>query len=274
MKSQIVHLAGIVPIAGQPLDFEMPWHDSLMPVSKDYLAIERAIYQCALAGCESIWVVGHLGTQPLVRKRAGESIFDPKYFSTNPLTFNMNREISIYYVPIHPKDRQKRDCLGWSTIYGAQSSYRVCNFISKWTAPEKFFVSFPYGISPDGPIEDNRTLISSKKNVLFSYGGKTVKDNLHIPFTFDIEDFFRCRDILKKRQTDDWSNNGARFYDLSTVFKGLDTSLSSVIDLPWYHEISGWEGYKNYLASEQSKLIVKPSGLFNYKSERLNEKNN
>ena len=79
---------------------------------------------------------------------------------------------------------------------------------------------------------------------------------------------------MKKRQTDDWANNGARFYDLSTVFKGLDTSLSSVVDLPWYHEISDWEGYKNYLASEQSKLIVKPSGLFNYKSERLNEKNN
>ena len=33
------HLAGIVPVAGQKLDFNFPWHDCLQPINKDYLAV-------------------------------------------------------------------------------------------------------------------------------------------------------------------------------------------------------------------------------------------
>ena len=33
------HLAGIVPVAGQPMDFNFPWHDSCMPIAPDYLAV-------------------------------------------------------------------------------------------------------------------------------------------------------------------------------------------------------------------------------------------
>ena len=48
------HLAGLIPLAGQPLDFNMPWHDSLMPVGPNYLAVERRIVECENAGCETI----------------------------------------------------------------------------------------------------------------------------------------------------------------------------------------------------------------------------
>ena len=37
------HLAGIIPIAGQPLDFGMPYPDPLLPVGKDYTMIEAAV---------------------------------------------------------------------------------------------------------------------------------------------------------------------------------------------------------------------------------------
>ena len=63
-EKNVQHLAGIVPIGGQPLDFKMPWHDSMMPIAQNYLAVERAVFQCVLAGCETVWIVGHLGTQP------------------------------------------------------------------------------------------------------------------------------------------------------------------------------------------------------------------
>ena len=33
------HLAGIVPIAGQKLDFDFPWHDCLQPINKNYLVM-------------------------------------------------------------------------------------------------------------------------------------------------------------------------------------------------------------------------------------------
>lgn len=258
----IHHLAGIIPVAGMPLDFKMPWHDSLMPVGKDYLALERAVYQCALAGCETIWIVGYLGTQPLLKKRVGDTILDPYTVKEGPNPLIKQKEVSIYYVPIHPKDRSKRDSLGWSVLYGADSAYRISKFISKWIAPEKFFCCFPYSIMSDEDIKANRSLLSSKENIIFSHGGKTVKDNLHIPFTFIADDFFRCRDIVKHKQAKEWGIEGsARHYDLATVFKGLDSVSSTVVELSQFHDVSSWESYRKYIASEQCN-IEKPKHLF------------
>jgi hypothetical protein len=273
-QKNIQHLAGIIPIGGQPLEFNMPWHNCLMPIGPDYLAIEKAVIQCAYAGCETIWIVGHLGTQPLVRKRVGDIIIDPiKLFKTFT-AYQQMKEISVYYVPIHPKDRGKRDCLGWSVLYGADSAFRISKFISKWIAPEKFFCSFPYGLVPDEILHENRLLLSSRENVLFSYDGKTVKDNIHAPFTFDAEDFFRCRDIVKFKQAAEWGKTSARFYDLATVFKGLDSTASTVVNLPWFHDISTWTGYTNYMASEQSKILIKSNKLFKGNRRKPYERNN
>ena len=66
------HLAGIIPVAGQPLDFKMPWHDCMMPLNKDYLAVEHSVVECAYAGCETIWIVCHDDMQPLIRSRLGD----------------------------------------------------------------------------------------------------------------------------------------------------------------------------------------------------------
>jgi hypothetical protein len=71
------HLAGIVPVTGAPLDFNLPWHDSLIPVAQDYLAIEHAVYECACAGVNTIWVVCKEGTTPLIRHRLGDWVHDP-----------------------------------------------------------------------------------------------------------------------------------------------------------------------------------------------------
>lgn len=261
-NNRIQHLAGIVPIGGQPLEFKMPWEDCLMPIAPDYLAVERAIYQCAIAGCETIWLVGHMGTQPIVKNRIGDIIIDPCTVSNYANRLKKAKEISIYYVPIHPRDRSKRDCLGWSVLYGADRAFRISKFISKWIAPEKFFCSFPYGIVPDESLIDNRNLLSTKGNNIFSYNGLSIKDNIHLPFTFDANDFFRCRDIIIHKQAEEWSNKSARFYDLKTVFKGVDTSASTVIDLPWFYDLGSWEGYRNYISSEQSKVLKKQNFLF------------
>jgi len=257
----VEHLAGIVPVGGQPLNFKMPWHDSLMPIAPNYLAVERAVYQCVLAGCETIWIVGHSGMQPLIRKRVGDTIIDPVYLQyNNPL--ERKKEVSIYYVPIHPKDRSKRDCLGWSVLYAADSAYRISKFISKWIAPEKFFCSFPYGIVADDSLRKNRKLISSSRKVAFRFNNETVKNNLHLPFTFAADDFFRCRDIVKHKQAEEWGKTSARYYDLAAVFSGLDIEHASMIDLDWFYDISTWEQYVKYLSSDESKLFSPPITLF------------
>jgi hypothetical protein len=85
---------------------------------------------------------------------------------------------------------------------------------------------------------------------------------LHLPFTFEAEDYFRCRDIVKHKQAEEWGETSARFYDLKTVFKGLATEQTSMIELPWFHDISSWEGYRNYISSPESLLYTKPTNLF------------
>lgn len=260
-NEKIQHLAGIVPIGGQPLEFDLPWDDCLLPLSSDYLAVERAVYQCAIAGCETVWIVGYLGTQPIVRKRVGDILLDPLTITHVPNVYDRVKEISVYYVPVHPKDRSKRDCLGWSVLHGADSAYRIANFITKWIAPEKFFCSFPYGIVPDDTLHQNRLLMSSKNNVTYSHKGKTVKNNIHLPFTFDAQDYFRCRDIVKHKQGSENGRDSARHYDLATVFSGLDSDNSRMVELPWFYDVSTWEGYKKFLASEHSN-IKKPKNLF------------
>ena len=49
------HLAGIIPIAGQSLNFGMPFPDCMLPIARDYTLIESAVVECAFAGCDTIW---------------------------------------------------------------------------------------------------------------------------------------------------------------------------------------------------------------------------
>ena len=93
------NLAGIIPIGGQPFDFQMPWHDSLMPVGQNYLAVEKAVMDCAVAGCDTIWIVCPKQIQPLIRYRLGDWIMDPiKYFTGVKFAkYPLQYEIPIYY---------------------------------------------------------------------------------------------------------------------------------------------------------------------------------
>ena len=73
------NIAGIIPIAGQRKDFNLDWHDCMMPIGPDYLAVERAVFECAYAGCASIWIVCNDDIAPLLRRRIKDFILDPIY---------------------------------------------------------------------------------------------------------------------------------------------------------------------------------------------------
>jgi len=276
--SQPFHLAGIIPVAGQSLDFNFPWHDSLMPIGANYLAVERSVVECAYAGCETIWIVCHDDMQPLIRHRLGEYVEDPVWLgrtlSTNPA--EERKQIPIYYVPIHPKDRDKRDCLAWSVIYGANSAYMVSKTISKWLIPSRYYVSFPYGIYPVEFIKFHRKEISSEKTFCLYTGDKeTVKNNKYLGFTFDFEQYKEFRDTVRKEGTgtrvpskgkmstkdlpveERWS---ARFFPVDKVFNPLDVDKNcELVEVEWYHNIDNWEEYCLYLGSQKSKEMIRPS---------------
>ena len=168
------HLAGIVPVAGQPLDFNFPWHDSCTPIAPNYLAVERAVVECAYAGCETIWIVCHDDMQPLIRHRIGEMIEDPVWLGRNmdPRPSETRKQIPIYYIPIHPKDRDKRDCLGWSVLYGALTAHWLSRTISQWVVPNKYYTAFPYGLYDPELVKPYRKKISSKESFCVSYNKK------------------------------------------------------------------------------------------------------
>ena len=132
---QHIHMAGIIPVAGLVTDFNQQLPEVMMPVDAGFAAIQKSVYECAMVGCQTIWIVANNDLAPIIRNTVGEWIYDPVYYETKSLFPSENRkEIPIYYVPIHPKDRDKRDSYGWSILYGAYSAWLVAAKISKWVS--------------------------------------------------------------------------------------------------------------------------------------------
>jgi hypothetical protein len=298
------HLAGIVPVAKDPFDFNMPWHDSLMPISQNYLAVERAVYECGMAGCETIWLVCHKETTPLIRHRIGDYILDPTINFSSLRRFYKTRceqhlkPIPIYYVPIHPKDRDLRDGLTWSIIYGYKRAYHISRSFSRWAAPSKYYVSFPYGVFPPSDVKDIRKKISSKQSVFFSTpDGLTAKDNAFVPFTFDSWEYSGYRQSFLNHENRRWKEgkwedgkftgvelppeerfNGSQI-TLSQFLETANINEENTFSTKWHYDISSWENYCSYLASEESKHLRRPKFGLTYKEfnplaidpERLDE---
>jgi len=286
-SSTSFHLAGVIPVAGQSLDFEFPWHDCLQPIGRDYLAIERAVLECAYAGCETIWIVCHDEMQPLIKHRLGDFVKDPcaSHGNETEVEFNFeHREIPIFYTPVHPKDRDKRDCLGWSVIYGAMVSYWNSRLISKWVIPDRWYVAFPYGVYEPSVVRPYRKKISSKKGFYLSFQNKTIRDGEYLGFTFDSDSFKKFRKIVRqgtghKAPGQDYLSTdvlpleerwSARFFSLAKIFEPAIIEDAMIVNIPWFYNIDNWQGLCNFLGSSEQKSLESLTsdlkcGKFRYK---------
>jgi len=275
------HLAGIIPVAGQPLDFKMDWHDSLMPIAPNYLAVERAVHECAWAGCETIWIVCNDDMTPLIRHRLGEWVQDPVWIGRrlDPYPSQSRKQIPIFYVPVHAKDVGKRDCLSWSVVWGATSAFRVSVKLSKWVVPRRYYVAFPHGVYDPEFLRPHRKDISSERPFMLSYAAKTVKNNEYLGFTFDRDDFVACRRKLRegtgqynsevmeggiypREKLPKEERYSARHFLLDKVFEPVIIDIENKVEVPWYHNIGSWDGYCDYLGSEDRKLVQRPHPIF------------
>ncbi len=277
MKS--FHLAGIIPVAGQKSDFNLPWHDTMMPIAPDYFAVERSVVECAYAGCETIWIVCNDDVQPLIRYKIGDYVKDPIWFNRSQYgTYPKNeiKEIPIFYVPIHPKDRGRRDCLSWSVLYGALTAYHISQQISKWLKPKRYYVSFPFGIYPPENLRKHRTQISSTSDFYLSFQDKTVKDGEYLGFTFNEENYKAFKRAIREGTgahiagqrfengrgpqrlpiEERWSQ---RNFTLKDVFGLANINESNIYEVDWYYNVDSWEKYCYYLGSEQSTLVKRPA---------------
>lgn len=267
------HLAGIIPLANFKDNYKLPYDSFMLPIENDFTLIQKSVFECALAGCSTIWIVANDDLAPLVKKHIGEWVYDPVYFWDNYIDNRIvqrRTHIPIYYVPILPKDRDRRDSYGWSALFGMHSAWYVSHRISKWVVPKKYFVSFPHGIYNFWSLREHRKdLFNTTKNFFFTHEGKTVKDNLPIPFTMRGEDFIQCRrwvnklttkeyatpegddytykDLVRLPAKDRWS---ARHFDLATIFDKVSEEGCFRQDLDWFYDLREWDGYRAYLASD------------------------
>ena len=268
------HLAGIIPTVGQPLDFNFPWHACMVPIAADFLAIERSVLECATAGCETIWVVCSTKMQPLLKHRLGESVQDPVWISRKHDLFPSasRREIPIYYVEFHPRDEGKRDSLPWSILSGAKVAKRVCEGLSKWIIPDKYYVSFPYAVYPSQHLKRYRKEISSPGNFyVLTDEGDSALDGKYVGFAFDAKELGKLIKFFWDKQTGKYDSSqpiedrkdgkyitkllrmeerySGRFFKVEDIFNQLDNSENVFkVGMEWYYDISSWDNLCNYLS--------------------------
>ena len=254
------YMVGVVPVAGKPLDFQFHWHDCMMPVARDLLAVELAVMECIEAACKGVWIVCHEDMQPLIKHRLGISMKNLsvwrriRYAGKAFGLFKRNSEdVPIYYIPIHPRDLKKRDSLGWSVLYGVKIIWDVALTISKYSVPPRYYVSFPYGITDLEFIKKAKKKFRIHENVLFSYDGKTVLDGEYLSFTISTRQIKELIGYAKKEK---------RRLPLDETFSLIDSDKKLVVDVPWFYSIGSWEEYKKYIGSEESALIERNYIIF------------
>ena len=273
-----LHLAGIIPIANIKTDHSNVYPEVLMPIDNGFSAIQKSVYECAMAGCSAIWIVANDDMIPLVRKVVGDWVYDPVYYARKYSKFykEQRKEIPIYYAPIHPKDRDRRDSYGWSVIHGIHSAWRTSYKLSQWIVPQKYYISFPMGIFDVEVLRKHRKSIKNKKkNFFLIYKNKTVKDNLPISFTMTGEDFKLCRRHINKTTSREYLPPSpgqqypseklplhqrwtARYFPLSEIFQPLKTNDAAAdkLEVEWFYDCAQWEDYTSYLGSD--RILKKP----------------
>ena len=263
------NLAGIIPISGKKDSFDFPWPDYLQPLREGFLAVERCVYECAYAGCDSIWIVCNDDTSPLIRKRIGDYVMSPTFFKQKDFVKNKGyheKWIPVFYTPISQKDRDRRDSLGWSVLHGALSSFLVSDRLSSWANPTKYFVSFPYGIYDPSFVQDHLDAIRGPESFYSCYDGKSVRDGLYLSFTFFPEDWPKFKHHIKDQCTggsrlmpaqERWSS---RHFTLDKIFDISVISIDKKVEVGEYYDLDSWNQLKEYYKSDLK--IPRPTRQF------------
>jgi hypothetical protein len=266
----IFHLAGVIPVSGMRSDFGFPWHESLNPISQNYLAIERAVIECAYAGCETIWVVCNDDIQPLLKHRVGDYVVDPSSVSQASFTRfpkDGKRIVPVFYTPVHPKDRDRRDSLIWNAMHGMLSAFVTSSKISRWVVPSRYYVCFPYGVYDPSQLQKHRKLLSGPNRVVLTHEDRsTLNEEIYLGFSMSPEDYKNCVHQAKKSCTGNdkslpiderWSSKGIGIKDMMQGC--LATAGTVEVRVDWYFPIDNWANYQYYISSGKASEISRPS---------------
>lgn len=272
------NMAGIIPISGQNrTDYQFPWHDCLMPIGNDYYAIQKAVYECALVGCKTIWIIGDLRFQPLIKEVVQDWIMDPFTIDKDKKKESYDHvRIPIYYVPIHGKDRNRRDCLAWSILYGCSSAESVSYSLSKWLSYDKYYVSFPHGIfDVDASLREFRQggpfnmIASPEFQFSLSHRSMNITCGIHTSFTMSKLQVKEALSTFKSLERKEAKNikNPAKHFSLDNVFKNLYDGVQFVThELDCFYQISTWEKYREFMGSDLA--MEKPRAISKFERRK------
>jgi len=268
-------MPGIIPVAGLSAEFGMEWDASLIPVAPDYTALEATVYECLHAGCTSIWIVANDDVAPLLRQRLGEYATDIDSIQRGTFVKFGNTkhmEVPIYYVPIHPKHRDKVDNYSWSIIYGANVAYWIHTKFSRWTQPDRYYVSFPLGAMDPKEVLKHRSALRKTTPFYFSHAGRTVKDGIPLSFVLDPTEWRRAKRVI---------TTNAAYYKAPEVGmlpteplppeerrKSLRYGLQEVFgegpegqnqEIESFYDLTSWAGYVKFISSDLGERTKRPN---------------
>jgi len=256
---------GIIPADGLKSTFEHPFPPCLLPVGKNINLLEASVMDCMWFRCRQIYIVGYRENLKLYRKTIGDHVRLPHSMYERKMgTFQPVHHVPIYYVPIHPKDRKKRDSLAWSALYGVITHKRVVHFLSEFLNRDGYFFSFPFGMYNPYRVDVFRSKITKFNNFFFNFEGKTVRDGLYLPFYLNNKEFPRLLKNVRKKMIEDGffrEESIRNEYTLKDVFNLVPPRKDDVSPfLPFYNEITTWEQYTDYLfkCKQLDFSLVKP----------------
>jgi len=269
-----LNMPAIIPVAGMNTEFGMEWDSSLIPVAPNYTALEATVYECLHAGCTSIWIVANDDVAPLIRHRLGEIATDIDSINRGHFaTFGGNKhiEVPIYYVPIHPKHRNKVDNYAWSAIYGCNVAYWIMRKFSKQVTPDRYYISFPMGMMDPKEVQTHRSRLRKNPPFYFSYEGKTVKDGLPLSFVIDPDEWRRAKHVITTNSRV-WKapDEGmpteklppeerllSRAYGLQDVFG--EGPSDNEQEMKSFYDLTTWPGYVKFISSPEGARTKRPN---------------
>jgi len=273
-------MPGIIPVAGMTTEFGMEWDASLIPVAINYTALEAAVYECLHAGCTSIWIVANDDVAPLLRYRLGEHATDIDSIQRGRFAkFGQTKHlhVPIYYVPIHPKHRDKVDNYAWSILWGCNVAYWVKKMFSRWTVPDRYYISFPMGMLDPKEVLEHRSALRKSGGFYFAHEGQTVKDGHPISFVLTPEEWRRAKHIITTNSavwkapdegipTEKLPPAERRIslrYGLEEVFGDADTGMDQ--EIKSFYDLTTWDGYVKLVSSELGKKLKRPNTTTMYR---------
>jgi hypothetical protein len=233
-----------------------------------------------MVGCSSIWVVVEKRYIPLMKSVVGSYVEDP-ILAQLPVEFkdNFTMRIPIWYVSLPVRDLGRRDCYGRSILAGAEYASNTASKLSDKLRPEKFYVSFPESVYSPWILQRHRKSVKSiNKNLFLTVENKSIKDGVPVGFSMFIEDYdrykkdFRTMDLgawmgttlkdLKRRPIED--RNTASKLTLDEVFRSATLDGAVIQGLTNAYNVSTWDGYAKYMASNKFYKMPKKVKYFRY----------